>query len=41
MHAAPIPISRYLADPSITVNNPDHDMRRFAGYDWKYDINED
>ncbi|MBM3550960.1 MAG: TonB-dependent siderophore receptor [Alphaproteobacteria bacterium] len=40
-NAAPIPISRYLADPSITVNNPDHDMRRFAGYDWKYDLNED
>lgn len=40
-NAAPIPISRYIGDPSITVNNPDHDMRRFVGYDWKYDINED
>ncbi|KAF0129965.1 MAG: hypothetical protein FD139_1443 [Methylocystaceae bacterium] len=40
-NAAPIPISRYLADPSITVANPNHDMRRTVGYDWKYDINED
>jgi iron complex outermembrane receptor protein len=40
-NAAPIPISRYIGDPSITVNNPDHDMRRFVGYDWKYDLNED
>lgn len=40
-NAAPIPISRYLGDPSITVNNPDHYMRRFVGYDWKYELNED
>lgn len=39
-NAAPIPISRYIGDPSITVNNPDHDMRRFVGFDWKYEINE-
>jgi iron complex outermembrane recepter protein len=35
---APIPISRYLEDPSVTVNNPDHYMRRFVGYDWEYKL---
>lgn len=40
-NAAPIPISRYLAEPSITAANPAHNMRRTIGYDWKYEINED
>lgn len=35
---APIPISTYLEDPSITVNNPNHYMRRFVGYDWEYKL---
>ncbi|OAI26434.1 hypothetical protein A1351_15000 [Methylosinus sp. R-45379] len=40
-NAAPIPISRYLGDPSITVDNPSHDMRRQVAFDWTYDLDQD
>ncbi|TDX62101.1 iron complex outermembrane receptor protein [Methylosinus sp. sav-2] len=37
---ANIPISRYLEDPTTTVNNPDHYIRRFVGFDWEYKLDE-
>ncbi len=37
---ANIPISRYLEDPTVTVNNPNHYMRRFVGFDWDYKLDE-
>lgn len=35
---APIPISRYLADPTVTVPNPDQYIRRYVDYNWTFDI---
>jgi iron complex outermembrane receptor protein len=35
---APIPISRYLEDPAVTTLYPDQFIRRYAGFDWKFDI---
>ncbi|WP_400770605.1 TonB-dependent siderophore receptor [Methylosinus sporium] len=37
---ANIPISRYLEDPTTTINNPNHYMRRFVGFDWEYKLDE-
>jgi iron complex outermembrane recepter protein len=35
---APIPISRYLQDPSLTATYPTRMDNRYVGYDWTYDI---
>ncbi len=37
---APIPISRYLEDPSVTGKLPDRFDQRYYGFDWTYDINK-
>jgi iron complex outermembrane receptor protein len=37
---APIPISRYLQDPTITVPHPNRQQRLFTGFDWTYDLSE-
>lgn len=38
---APIPISRYLMEPALTVVNPSREEVKFIGYDWTFDINPD
>jgi iron complex outermembrane recepter protein len=38
---APIPISRYLQDPSVTRANPSRLERGLLGFDWTYDIAKD
>lgn len=38
---APIPISRYLMDPAVTVTNPSRQEREFIGYDATFDITKD
>lgn len=38
---APIPITRYLMDPAVTVANPSRMERKFIGYDWTFDIAAD
>jgi iron complex outermembrane receptor protein len=38
---APIPITTYVADPAVTVANPNRQQREFAGYDWTYDLAKD
>jgi iron complex outermembrane receptor protein len=38
---APIPISRYLGEPSVTKLDPSREERYFIGYDWTYDITPD
>ena len=38
---APIPISRYLQDPALTVVHPNQQERELVGFDWTYDFNKD
>jgi iron complex outermembrane recepter protein len=35
---APIPITRYVSQPEVTVNYPNRQERELAGYDWTFDI---
>jgi iron complex outermembrane recepter protein len=35
---APLPITRYLQDPSVTSKFPDTEIRELIGYDWTYNI---
>jgi iron complex outermembrane recepter protein len=35
---APIPITRYISQPEVTVNFPNRQERELAGYDWTWDI---
>ena len=36
-----IPITTYVADPAVTVVNPNRQQREFVGYDWTYDLAKD
>jgi iron complex outermembrane recepter protein len=35
---APLPISRYVSQPEVTVNYPNRQERELAGYNWTFDI---
>jgi len=35
---APVPITRYVSQPEVTVNFPNRQQRELAGYDWTFDI---
>ena len=35
---APLPITRYVSQPEVTVNYPNRQERELAGYDWTFDI---
>ncbi len=38
---APIPVTTYVADPAVTVANPNRQQREFVGYDWTYEFQKD
>ncbi|HTV32635.1 MAG TPA: TonB-dependent receptor [Methylocella sp.] len=35
---APLPITRYIEQPEVTVNYPNRQERELAGYDWTFDL---